>query len=288
MHLLVLALFILLLPTPTFGQATIPNEYLAAPKQKVPAQPKPISKPIPTPAVQRGSTWVDPITGITFIEVQGGEFEMGCGPWSGDCGGNEKPAHTVSLDNFWLGQHEVTQGQWAKVMGSNPSHFRRGNTYPVENVSWDHVQEFIRKLNGMSDVKYRLPTESEWEYAARSGGKQELYSGGSDLDTLAWSSINSEHSTHPVGRKAPNSLGLYDMSGNVGEWVQDIFDSKAYSTHKRNNPIHTAFGLHRVLRGGSWLSTKNMLRSTSRDYAAPSYANTGSGFRIVLIKPTNN
>jgi formylglycine-generating enzyme len=138
-----------------------------------------------------------------------------------------------------FGKYEVTQAQWEAVMGNNPAYFKQcGESCPVESVSWNDVQEFIKKLNQQTGKTYRLPTEAEWEYAARSGGKSEKYSGGNNVDSVAWYNGNSGKQTHPVGRKQPNGLGIYDMSGNVWEWVEDIYSNSAYRAHNRNNPIY--------------------------------------------------
>jgi len=238
----------------------------------------------PSTSIRAGSTFTDPTTGMEFVKVPGGTFEMGCGAWSSDCGDNEKPVHTVTLDGFLIGKYEVTQGQWKKVMGSNPSKFQNGDSYPVENVSWDDAQKFIQKLNAMGGGgTYRLPTEAEWEYACRSGGKAEKFCGGNNLDSAAWYDGNSGKSTHPVGTKAPNGLGIYDMSGNVWEWVGDVYSATAYSSHQRKNPMHSDGGGQRVLRGGSWYYFPKYLRSSNR-YGNTEYNNSsGYGFRLARV-----
>jgi formylglycine-generating enzyme required for sulfatase activity len=233
--------------------------------------------------------WKDPTTGMEFIWVEGGTYQMGCGMGPGYCQPNEAPEHEVTVGGFWIGKYTVTQGQWQKVMGSNPSSFKKGDNYPVETVSWDDAKEFIRKLNGKSGTTFRLPTEAEWEYAARSGGKSEKYAGGSDVDAVAWYGANSGKSTHPVGTKAPNGLGIYDMSGNVWQWCEDTYDADAYKKHQRNNPVSTSGGSAKVLRGGSWSRDAGWVRCVFRGHWEPSSHGLGgslggSGMGLRLVK----
>jgi len=206
---------------------------------------------------------------------------LGCGSWAGSCHDDMKPVHEVCLDGFWIGKYEVTQGQWKRVMGSNPSHFKKGDNYPVEKVSWKNAKKFIGKLNSMKDGKFRLrlPTEAEWEYAARSGGKAEQYAGGNDVDRVAWHR-NNGYRTHPAGTKAPNGLGIYDMSGNVWEWCEDIYSDTAYSKHQRNNPIYMGKGSDRVIRGGCWFYGYGWCRSGLRVRNTPRYRCDYLGFRL--------
>ena len=227
--------------------------------------------------------FVDLITGMEFVYVPGGCFQMGCGWWAGDCESDEEPAHEVCVDGFLMGKYEVTQGQWRKVMGGNPSYFEKGDNYPVENVSWNDVQKFIRKFSFLNKNRYqfRLPTEAEWEYACRSGGKPETYSGGSlMIDRVAWYGQNSGGGTHRVGTKAPNGLGLYDMSGNVWEWCEDVYTDDVYSKHSRNNPVNTKGGSGRVDRGGSWDFDARYCRSAYRYGDTPGYRYFNLGFRF--------
>ncbi len=233
---------------------------------------------------KQGSTWVDSVTGMDFVWVPVGTFEMGCGSWSSECYDEEKPVHTVRVNGFWLGKFEVTQGQWKKVMGNNPSRLKRGDNYPVESVSWNDAKKFISKLNALSFAKFRLPTEAEWEYAARSGGKPEKFAGGNsmnDVDRVAWYEGNSGNGTHAVGTKAPNGLGLYDMSGNVWEWCEDVYSGSAYSFHQKDNPVYaTNEKSARVTRGGAWRGGQRFVRTTSRNDAAPGSGNFIVGFRL--------
>ena len=224
-----------------------------------------------------GQEWCCPITGMVFMWVPGGTFQMG--DLFGDGSSGEKPEHEVRLDGFWLGKFPVTQGEWQKVMGSNPSHFKNGHNYPVEKVSWEDVQYFIKKLNKQGDGKYRMPSEAEWEYAARSGGEKERYAGGDDVDLVAWYAENSGNSTHPVGQKAPNGLGLFDMSGNVWEWVQDWYVEDAYS--KRDSKgIYAGSGSDRVSRGGSWGNFARSTRCANRGSLPPDSRNSNLGARL--------
>ena len=239
------------------------------------------------PSITTSSTrreWKDPTTGMEFVWVEGGAYRMGCGSWAGDCKPNESPEHEVTVSGFWIGKYTVTQGQWQKVVGSNPSHFKKGDNYPVEMVSWDDAKKFIRELNSKNGYKFRLPTEAEWEYAARSGGKSEKYAGGSDIDAVAWYGANSKRSTHPVGTKAPNGLGLYDMSGNVWQWCEDIYDDNAYVKHQHNNPVFTSGGSLRVLRGGSWFRDSTWARCAFRGCFDPTSTHMGYGLGLRLVR----
>ena len=176
---------------------------------------------------------------------------------------------------------EVTQEEWQAVMGSNPSNFK-GAKLPVENVSWNDCQEFIRKLNALTGKQFRLPTEAEWEYAARGGNRSRGYkfAGGNYLSSLAWYADNSNSQTHPVGQKSPNKLGLYDMSGNVWEWCHDWYG--AYSSGSQTNPTGPSSGSLRVRRGGSWIDNARCCRSSDRCSLTPSYRLSGLGLRLAL------
>ncbi len=227
-----------------------------------------------------GPEFTDATIGMEFVPVPGGCFKMGDNFGDGD--EDEKPVHEVCLDAFYIGKYEVTQGQWLAIMGKNPSQFKQcGKNCPVENVSWQEIQLFVKKLNVRSDKNYRLPTEAEFEFAARDGGRRERYSGiGESVSSLAWFEANSGGKTHPVGQKKPNSLGVYDMSGNVAEWV---FDRKGdYKAENKKNPIGPDSGVNRVLRGGSWLDKSTNLRASSRSELTPSVRTNFIGFRLVL------
>ncbi len=231
-----------------------------------------------------GKTWTDPVTGMEFVWAPGGCYQMGCGSWTDNCDSDEKPVHEVCLDGFWMGKYEVTQGQWEKVMAGNPSNFKNGSNYPVEQVSWNDCGQFIDRLNGKSggQYKFRLPTEAEWEYACRSGGKPEKYAGGGDVDRVAWYNKNSGGRTHEVGTKSPNGLGIYDMSGNVWEWCDDWYAK--YQAGSQKNPTGPAGGSARVVRGGSWNSDARRVRCGLRNSRGPDGRNDLLGFRLVRTR----
>ena len=185
----------------------------------------------------------------------------------------------VCLDAFRIGKFDVTQGLYRRIMGSNPSHFSScGDDCPVEQVSWDDAQSFISKLNSQTGKQYRLPTEAEWEYACRSGGKNEEYCGGNDVGYVAWHKGNSGDETHPIGQKQPNGLGIYDMSGNVWQWVNDGYGSDYPSSG--NNPQGASSGSLRVLRGGSWSNDAERARASVRTGGNPISGVDLLGFRL--------
>ena len=222
------------------------------------------------------------IGNIEMVYVKGGTFTMGATAEQGsDAFSNEKPTHSVTVSDFYIGKYEVTQAQWKAVMGSNPSNWT-GDNLPVEKVSWDDVQEFIQKLNAQTGKKFRLPTEAEWEYAARGGNQSKgyKYSGSNSISEVAWYDGNSGDKTHPVGQKTPNELGIYDMSGNVWEWCQDWYSSSAYSSSSQTNPTGPSSGSYRVLRGGSWGSNAGRCRVSNRSFTFPDYRDSYYGFRL--------
>jgi formylglycine-generating enzyme required for sulfatase activity len=172
---------------------------------------------------------------MQFVKIAPGDFMMGCSPGDTACRDDEKPPHHVRITKgFEISKYLTTQAQWTSVMGNNPSHFK-GDDLPVENVSWEDAQRFLQTLNSRNvDYRYRLPTEAEWEYAARAGTAGKLY--GPSIDNIAWTKDNSSNATHPVGLKQPNAWGLYDMLGDVRTWVQDWFDPNYYSASPMNDP----------------------------------------------------
>ena len=229
---------------------------------------------------------IEEVAGCTFemVYVEGGTFTMGATSEQGsDAWDDEKPAHSVTLSGYYIGKYEVTQKLWKAVMGNNPSYFK-GDNLPVERVSWNDVQEFIRELNQLTGKSYRLPTEAEWEYAARGGSNSRgyKYSGSDNVGSVAWYYENSGSTTHPVGSKSPNELGIYDMSGNVSEWCQDRWARNYYSSSPQRNPQGPASGSNRVCRGGGWGYFARFCRVSSRDYYSPGDGYSFLGFRLVL------
>ena len=218
---------------------------------------------------------------FTMIAVEGGTFTMGATSEMSEPYDDEKPTHQVALSSYFIGETEVTQALWQAVMGNNPSYFK-GDDLPVENVSWDDCQTFINKLNNLTGQRFRLPTEAEWEFAARGGNRSNhtQYSGSSSLDDVAWYDDNSGRKTHPVKTKKANELGLYDMAGNVYEWCQDWLGS--YSSSSQSNPTGPGSGFCRVFRGGCWAHPAWGCRSSYRDTNAPDRHGTGLGLRLAL------
>ena len=233
-----------------------------------------------------GRSWDSYITvnGVSFVmvKVSGGTFQMGATS-SGDLLDRDKPVHQVTLSDYYIGETEVTQELWQAVMGSNPSKFTGSGQLPVEYVSWDDCQTFITKLNELTGMQFRLPTEAEWEFAARGGNSSQhyKYSGSNNIDDVAWYSNNSNRNTHEVGTKAPNELGLYDMSGNVREWCQDWYGS--YNSSAQTNPTGPTSGSNRVNRGGGWNSNAGDCRVSDRlNYCAPDSRFSNLGLRLAL------
>jgi formylglycine-generating enzyme required for sulfatase activity len=214
-----------------------------------------------------------------MVFVKGGTFMMG----SIDGQDDERPVHQVTLSDFSIGKFEVTQAQWRTVMGSNPSKFAGCDQCPVEQVSWDDVHQFITTLNSKTGKKYRLPTEAEWEYAARGGSQSRgyTYSGSNDIGSVAWYDGNSGSKTHAVGQKQANELGIFDMSGNVLEWCSDWYG--AYSSAAAVNPLGASSGQGRVFRGGCWNYDPQSCRVANRSYFYPGVRFSNLGFRLVLV-----
>ena len=225
------------------------------------------------------------VDGVSFkmIAVEGGTFQMGSPESDTEAYAVEMPQHEVTLSNYYIGETEVTQELWETVMGSNPSGFK-GPKLPVEKVSWNDCQTFIGKLNAQTGKTFRLPTEAEWEYAARGGKKSKgyTYSGSNAIGNVAWYSDNSGDITHEVGTKQANELGIYDMSGNVWEWCQDWFGKTYYENSSTTDPHGPVSGTYRVLRGGSWFLSARYCRVAIRNYNSLDVRDLNYGLRLVL------
>ena len=252
------------------------------PEPQRPVQQQPEPEPMPA-TVQQPQRPQSNLPDIAMVYVSGGTFTMGATSEQGsDADSDEKPTHSVTLSGYYIGKYEVTQELWEAVMGSNPSYFK-GDNLPVERVSWNDVQEFLRKLNAMTGKRYRLSTEAEWEFAARGGNSSRgyKYSGGNSIGNVAWFGGNSGSRTHAVGTKSPNELGIYDMSGNVWEWCQDWYGS--YSSSWQRNPKGPNSGSYRVCRGGSWFNNARNCRVSNRSNGGtPDDRGNNLGFRLAL------
>ena len=216
-----------------------------------------------------------------MVQVDGGRFRMGGTPEQGsDVYSDEKPVHEVTLSDYYIGKYEVRQSEWEAVMGSNPSRFK-GEDLPVEQVSWSDCHEFIGRLNALTGLSFKLPTEAQWEYAARGGrlSKSYKYSGSNNLGEVGWYGSNSGNCTHRVGEKQPNELGLYDMSGNVWEWCEDWYGG--YSVTSQRDPSGATSGSRRVNRGGCWINVARSCRVSYRNYIMPDDRGDYLGFRLV-------
>jgi formylglycine-generating enzyme len=225
-----------------------------------------------------------------MVFVQGGTFQMGqTDPDVGctGCSKDELPIHTVTLSSFSIGKYEITQKQWREVMGSDPSgpRLKGCDQCPVEMVSWNDIQDYIQKLNAKikTSKKYRLPTEAEWEFAARGGNNSNnyKYSGSNTIDNVAWYNSNSDSKTHPIGTKQANELGIYDMSGNVWEWCSDSYDENYYKNYPLQKPKGAQSDSSRVLRGGSWFVNDYYCRFANRGRNEPDVRFSDLGFRLV-------
>ena len=218
-----------------------------------------------------------------MVKVEAGSFIMGCTSEQGNCDNDESPYHRVTISSdYYIGKYEVTQELYEAVMGVNPSNFK-GFDRPVEMVSWNDAQEFCAELSRMTGSRFRLPTEAEWEYAARGGNKSTnaKFSGSSIVANVAWYTDNSGGQTHPVGKLHPNELGIYDMSGNVWEWCQDWYGT--YASNTQTDPQGPSSGRYCVLRGGSLNSNASNCRVAHRSHISPGHRHYYSGFRLVLV-----
>lgn len=212
-----------------------------------------------------------------MVRIKGGCFQMGS-PETEDDRMPYETQHRVCVKDFEIGVYEVTQGQWQAVMGSNPAYFKKGDDYPVEEVSWNDVQTYLSKLNQKTGRNYRLPTEAEWEYACRGGVAGQTYCGSNDVDRVAWYAENSGPRTHPVGRKAANGYGLYDMSGNVWEWTCSLLDLDYGGAEQKCSDKDTSAPL--AVRGGAWGDTPARVRSAARGRLTPPFRDFLQGFRL--------
>ncbi|MFA7095308.1 MAG: formylglycine-generating enzyme family protein [Gammaproteobacteria bacterium] len=233
--------------------------------------------------------WREPSSGMEFVLVKGGCYEMG--DTFGDGDHNERPVHEVCVDDFYMGKYEVTQGQWSRIMGNNPAAFPKGDDYPVESVMVSEIETFILRLNQAGHGLFRLPTEAEWEYACRNGGQRVKYgTGGNEMSHDLANYLGEEDDpwpeTAPVGTFPPNALGLHDMSGNLWEWVADIYAADAYQKHDRINPLYMESGPSRVVRGGGWSHDSQFARCSKRHmHCRPSVRYDIIGFRLVREVP---
>jgi formylglycine-generating enzyme required for sulfatase activity len=260
----------------------------AEPPAPAPAEPPAVTPPEPVkkaekPPVPPKPPKLYPIAkpDIEMVFVKGGKFKMGCPDESSECTADERPRHEVKINNFLIGKYPVTQKQWGSVMGVSPAHFD-GDDLPVESVSWNEVQEFIRRLNVMTGKKFRLPTEAEWEYAAQGGAESKgaKFAGHQFLDDIAWYEYNSNGTVQPVGKKKPNEIGLHDVAGNVWEWVGDRYDRTYYKEAPLSNPQGPKYGGERVYRGGAFSSDEKHCRMSLRNFNKPEYRAITLGFRL--------
>ena len=217
---------------------------------------------------------------IEMTLVIGGIYYMGSNEDN-----DEKPIHKVFISDFYISKYEVTQKQWREVMDNNPSYFTGCDNCPVESVSYNDVLKFIKKLNQKTGKNFRLPTEAEWEYAAKGGAKNSgyKYSGSNSLSNIGWYKDNSGWRTHPVGKKHANELGIFDMSGNVWEWCRDTYDNNYYGTISDINPITIRYGNYNIVcRGGGWISENGLSRVNNRHFWHSTCSSSFIGFRLVL------
>ncbi len=270
---------------------------------------------MPWEVYAQGKNYTQTVKDVAFemVYMEGGTFRMGgTEKQTGQADSDEYPVHEVTLTDYYIGKYEVTQRLWKAVMGSNPSTFQKGDDYPVESINWNDIQTFLRKLNQLTGRKYALPTEAQWEYAARSGSgrdkfvyawcgggaiafseetsgsadrvEETKYSGSDNINEVAWYGVNSGDETHPVGTKQPNALGIYDMSGNVWEWCSDWYG--LYSSGPQTNPTGSSSGFGRILRGGSYYdegSGTKEYRVSNRAASEPGKRYKNCGFRVVCI-----
>ena len=222
---------------------------------------------------------------IDMVYVEGGKFMMGLE--GHDRESDDQPVHEVTLSDFYIGKYPVTQALWEAVLGDRPAFFRHDDSdnKPVEFISWHKIQEFLQKLNRLTGKKYRLPTEAQWEYAARGGNKSKgyQYAGSDNINDVGWYEGNSKGHTQPVGHKAPNELGIYDMSGNVWEWCNDWYDKNYYQNSPSEDPKGPISGTRGVIRGGSWSYPEWISRVSFRNYSTQTNFPPDVGLRLALL-----
>ncbi|MBF0422038.1 MAG: SUMF1/EgtB/PvdO family nonheme iron enzyme [Magnetococcales bacterium] len=272
---------------PAVPSSNSPGQSSGAITASSPANHPPIQKPAVTTAAltppdalsadnRKPKLWSDPETGISLAFVSGGCFNMG-----NDRGEkNEKPVHEVCVDSFWMGVYEITQKQWRQVMKWLPEQTIEADHLPVGNVSWENVQQFIQTINKRSGVQFRLPTEAQWEYACTGGGIHKSYCGDGSVHNLGWVEENAKNQPHPPGERAANRFGLYDMTGNLWEWVSDWYDREYYRYSQKQNPDGPTAGSSRVFRGSGWLSKGEFARATMRQDMDPNRSYPLLGFRL--------
>ncbi|MCB0804176.1 MAG: SUMF1/EgtB/PvdO family nonheme iron enzyme [Bacteroidales bacterium] len=224
--------------------------------------------------------------GIHMVFVDGGKFKMGCTSEAGICESDELPVRDITVNDYFMSKYEITQNQWFVVMGEKPSKNRKCNDCPVDNVTWVEIQEFLAKLKEKTGHNFRLPTEAEWEYAARGGNKSrsQTYSGAFEIDKAGWYDDNAKNESHPVGQKEPNEIGLFDLSGNVWEWCSDWYQADYYNYGTNINPGGPETGEYKLLRGGSYLSKERYCTLSNRNKCTPDKSYKDFGFRIVLTR----
>lgn len=257
------------------------------------------------PLLMGGDLWEDQATGMIFVWVPGGVFRMGSGPWDDQGAADEKPVHEVWLDSFWVGRYPVTVGQYLAFAENHPEHLPEwmdgdltvgalerydgfGDSPPARNtpivgISWHDAGAFARWLSDRTGHFFRLPTEAQWEFTARSGGVDQKYPGGRQPEPFAWFADNSGGRLHPVGEKEPNGLGIYDMSGNVCEWCLDVYARHAYDHHAPHNPAVLSGEGGQVVRGGSWRYGARDIRCADRGHYVGNYRDGDLGFRLVRM-----
>jgi formylglycine-generating enzyme len=288
--------FVVALLLPANGHAFIIDEWAEI-------APEDATKKIKIDSNPPAKVWHESLSGMKFIWIEGGCYKMGSPPRADGRDSDEQPVHSVCLSDFWIGKYEVTQAEWRTIMRNNPSKFKKGDSHPVERVNFDAVTQLTKRLNDQyrGRAVFSLPTEAQWEYVCREGGSRSLYPGVEHIDKIAWHRGNSSASSQATGTRLPNRLGLYDLSGNVWEWIQDPYDRHAYGKHnsrggsdgrgkpspgskmKMADPKSLEKGLHRVVRGGSWFEAADALRCANRGFSKFSTKRPDIGVRLTVM-----